>query len=180
AHSTARPGARKLALMLTDGLPTFPVGLGSESDPGDVDAALAAANVARRAGIAINTYALGPSALTNPFAATEISRITLGTFLPVQNPGDIVSFLQGTSIANTSSAAARTSARSCRSRAGAKSRPRRRARRTDASAPSSALDRYSADPSTPTRSLSYSAAAMTPTCSRSPARSARNSLAAPG
>ena len=100
AHSTARPGARKLALMLTDGLPTFPVGLGSESDPGDVDAALAAANVARRAGIAINTYALGPSALTNPFAATEISRITLGTFLPVQNPGDIVSFLQGTSFAN--------------------------------------------------------------------------------
>ncbi|HKA15621.1 MAG TPA: hypothetical protein VKH41_11435, partial [Myxococcota bacterium] len=97
---TPRPGARKLALMLTDGLPTFPVGLGSVSDPGDVDAALAAASVAHRAGIAINTYALGPSALDNPFAATEISRITAGTFMPVQNPGDIVSFLQGTSFAN--------------------------------------------------------------------------------
>ena len=100
ARSSARAGARKLVLFLSDGLPTFPVGLGSVSDPGDVEAALAAANVAHRAGIAINTYALGPSALTNPFAATEISRITLGTFLPVQNPGDIVSFLQGTSFAN--------------------------------------------------------------------------------
>jgi hypothetical protein len=100
ARSSARPEARKLVLFLTDGLPTFPVALGSVSDPGDVEAALAAANVAHRAGIAINTYALGPSALTNPFAATEISRITQGTFLPVQNPGDIVSFLQGTSFAN--------------------------------------------------------------------------------
>jgi hypothetical protein len=100
ARSPARPGAKKLVLFLSDGLPTFPVGLGSQSDPGDVEAALAAANLAHRAGITVNTYALGPSALTNPFAATEISRITLGTFLPVQNPGDIVSFLQAASFAD--------------------------------------------------------------------------------
>jgi hypothetical protein len=100
SQSVARPDAKKLVLFLSDGLPTFPIGLGSVSDPGDVEAALAAANVAHRAGIAINTYALGPSALTNPFAATEISRLTLGTFLPVQNPGDIVSFLQGSTFAN--------------------------------------------------------------------------------
>jgi len=48
----------------------------------------------------INTYALGPNALTNPFAATEVARISRGTFLPVQNPGDIISFLQGVSFAN--------------------------------------------------------------------------------
>jgi hypothetical protein len=100
ARSSARPDAKKLVLFLTDGLPTFPIGVGSVSDPGDVEAALAAANVAHRAGIAINTYGLGPSALSNPFTATEISRLTLGTFLPVQNPGDIVSFLSGTSFAN--------------------------------------------------------------------------------
>jgi hypothetical protein len=100
AHSSARADAKKLVLFLTDGLPTFPIGLGSVSDPGDVEAALAAANVAHRAGIAIDTYALGPSATTNPFAATEISRLTLGTFMAVQNPGDIVSFLQGASFAN--------------------------------------------------------------------------------
>ncbi len=99
ARSRARPDARKLVLFLTDGVPTFPVGLGSESDRGDVEAALAAARLARRAGIAVDTYALGPSALTNPFAATEISRITQGTFLGVQNPGDIVSFLPGATFA---------------------------------------------------------------------------------
>jgi hypothetical protein len=100
ARSSARPDAKKVVLFLTDGLPTFPAGLGSVSDPGDVEAALTAAKVAHRAGIAINTYALGPSALTSPFTTTEISRITLGTFLPVQNPGDVVSFLPGMSFAN--------------------------------------------------------------------------------
>lgn len=100
ARSRPRPDAEKLVLFLTDGLPTFPIGMGSVSDPGDIEAAITAARLAHRAGIKVNTYALGPNALTNPYAATEISRITLGTFLPVQNPGDIVSFLQGTSFAN--------------------------------------------------------------------------------
>ena len=100
ARSVARPQAKKVVLFLTDGLPTFPVGAGSTADPGDTEAALAAARLARSAGIAVNTYALGPNALTNPFAATEVARITRGTYMPVQNPGDIVSFLQGTSFAN--------------------------------------------------------------------------------
>lgn len=100
AYSAPRPGATKLVLFLTDGLPTFPAGLGSESDPGDVEAAIAAARLAQRAGIRVNTYALGPAALTNPVAATEVSRITRGTFLPVQNPGDIVAFLQGASFSD--------------------------------------------------------------------------------
>jgi hypothetical protein len=100
SRSAPRPQAKKVVLFLTDGLPTFPVGAGSTADLGDTEAALAAARLAHAAGIAVNTYALGPSALTNPFAATEIARITRGTYMPVQNPGDIVSFLQGTSFAN--------------------------------------------------------------------------------
>jgi len=100
ARSQPRPDARKVVLFLTDGLPTFPIGAGSVADPGDTEAALTAARLAHRAGITVNTYSLGPNALTNPFAATEIARITVGTFMPVQNPGDIVSFLQGTSFAN--------------------------------------------------------------------------------
>jgi Mg-chelatase subunit ChlD len=100
ARSVPRPQSKKVVLFLTDGLPTFPVGAGSTADPGDTEAALAAARLAHSAGITVNTYALGPSALTNPFAATEIARITRGTYMPVQNPGDIVSFLQGTSFAN--------------------------------------------------------------------------------
>ncbi|HEY5658795.1 MAG TPA: vWA domain-containing protein [Myxococcota bacterium] len=100
SRSAARPQAKKVILFLTDGLPTFPVGTGSTADPGDTEAALAAARLAQSAGITVNTYALGPPALTNPYAATEIARVTQGTYLPVQNPGDIVSFLQGTSFAN--------------------------------------------------------------------------------
>ncbi|MEM7413276.1 MAG: vWA domain-containing protein [Myxococcota bacterium] len=100
ARSAPRVGTQKLVLFLTDGVPTFPIGLGSESDPGDVQAAVAAARLAERAGVTVNTYALGPKALTNPFAATEIARITGGTFLPVQKPGDIVSFLQAASFAD--------------------------------------------------------------------------------
>lgn len=100
ARSQPRPDAKRVILFLTDGLPTFPIGVGSVSDPGDIEAALTAARLAHKAGITVNTYALGPNALTNPFAATEVARITLGNYLPVQNPGNIVSFLQGVSFAN--------------------------------------------------------------------------------
>jgi Mg-chelatase subunit ChlD len=100
AQSQPRQEAHRVVLFLTDGVPTFPIGVGSVSDPGDIEAALTAARLAHKAGITVNTYALGPQALTNPYAATEIARITLGNFLPVQNPGNIVSFLQGVSFAN--------------------------------------------------------------------------------
>jgi len=100
ARSEPRPNAKKVVLFLTDGLPTFPIGSGSVADAGDTEAALNAARLAHKARVTVNTYALGPNALTNPIAATEIARITLGTFLPVQNPGDIISFLQGVTFAN--------------------------------------------------------------------------------
>jgi hypothetical protein len=100
ARSQPRPAAKKVVLFLTDGLPTFPIGTGSVPDPGDTEAALSAARLAHKAGITINTYALGPNALTNPIAATEMARISLGNFLPVRNPGDIISFLQGVTFAN--------------------------------------------------------------------------------
>jgi len=98
--SKARPDTKKVVLFLTDGLPTFPIGTGSMPDAGDTEAALSAARLAHKAGITVNTYALGPNALTNPLAATEMARITLGNFLPVRNPGDIISFLSGVSFAN--------------------------------------------------------------------------------
>ena len=87
-------------LLLTDGVPTFPFGLATSADPEDIEAAIGAARLARRAGISINTFALGQMALVSPFALSEISRITLGTFTAVRNPGDIVGFLQGVSFAN--------------------------------------------------------------------------------
>jgi hypothetical protein len=100
ARSGARPEAKKVILFLTDGAPTLPTGRGNRIDPGDSEAAVRAAQVAHRAGITINTYALGPGALTYPEVVTEMARVSLGTFTPVQNPGDIIMLLQGVSFAN--------------------------------------------------------------------------------
>jgi hypothetical protein len=100
ARSVPRPGARKVILFLTDGIPTLPVGKGSVVDPGDDEAALRAAQLAQQAGIAINTYAMGPLALQYPRVVTEMARMTLGTYTPVQSPGDIVTLLQGVSFAD--------------------------------------------------------------------------------
>lgn len=92
--------ARKVVLFLTDGTPTLPIGKGNVADRGDVEAAVNAARLAHKAGILINTYALGPGALNYPIALTEMARVTLGQYTPVQNPGDIVVLLQGVSFAN--------------------------------------------------------------------------------
>jgi hypothetical protein len=100
ARSAPRPGARKVMLFLTDGIPTLPVGKGNVVDPGDDEAALRAAQLAHSAGISINTYAMGPLALQYPRVVTEMARMTLGTYTPVQSPGDIVTLLQGVSFAD--------------------------------------------------------------------------------
>jgi von Willebrand factor type A domain-containing protein len=100
SQSPPRPNARKIMLFLTDGIPTFPIGKGIVMDPGDIDAALNAARLAHTAGITINTYGLGPEALADQRTVTEMARITLGTYTPVKNPGDIVAILQGVSFAN--------------------------------------------------------------------------------
>ena len=100
AGSSPRRRSKKIVLFLTDGVPTFPIGKGSVADPGDTEAAVQAALLAHEAGITVNTYALGPSALSYPLAATEMSRVTVGTYTPVQNPGDIIAVLQGVSFAN--------------------------------------------------------------------------------
>ncbi len=100
ARSAPRPEAKKVILFLTDGAPTLPSGRGNQIDPGDSEAAVRAAQVAHRAGISINTYALGQGALTYPQVVTEMARVSLGTYTPVQNPGDIIMLLQGVSFAN--------------------------------------------------------------------------------
>ena len=100
AKSAPRPGAKKVILFLTDGVPTLPVGKGADEDAGDQEAALRAAKLAHGAGIVINTYALGVNALRYPKVATEMARITAGTYTPVQNPADIVTLLGGVTFAD--------------------------------------------------------------------------------
>src|SRR5262245_53952356 len=100
AVSAPRAEARKVMLFLTDGIPTLPVGKGNQEDPGDDEAALRAAQLAHQAGISINTYALGPAALQYPRVVTEMARMTLGTYTPVQSPGDLGPLPQGVSFAD--------------------------------------------------------------------------------
>ncbi len=100
ARSEPRKDSKGVILFLTDGIPTFPIGRAEDSDAGDVEAALNAARLAHQAGVTVHTFAVGPDALTNPVAATEMARVTLGTFTPVRNPGDIIAVLQGVSFAN--------------------------------------------------------------------------------
>jgi len=100
AQSKPRPEAKKVVQFLTDGVPTFPFGLAASADPEDTEAAIGAARLARKAGITINTFALGRHALASPVAAIEMARLTVGTYTPVRNPGEILAFLQGISFAN--------------------------------------------------------------------------------
>jgi hypothetical protein len=100
ARSQPRPEAKKVVLFLTDGLPTFPIGKGTVIDPGDKEAALRAAELARSAGISINTYALGPEALKFNDVTTEIARVTRGQYTPVQSPDDVIALLAGTTFSD--------------------------------------------------------------------------------
>ncbi len=100
ALSLPRARAKRVILFLSDGSPTLPVGKGNRVDEGDKEAAIRAAKLARQAGISINTYALGAQALRYPKVMTEMSRITVGTFTPVQRPGQIITLLQGITFAN--------------------------------------------------------------------------------
>ena len=100
AKSTSRPDAKRVALFLTDGMPTLPFGTGNVTEPGDVEAAVRAAQVAQKAGIVINTYAMGVEALRYPEAVTKVAQVTRGTYTPVQRPGDIGAILQGVTFAS--------------------------------------------------------------------------------
>ena len=100
AQSQVRPKARRLLQFLTDGVPTFPYGRGDAPDPEDTEEAIRAARLAHKAGLTINSFAIGRYALEFPVAATEMARLTGGAYTPVRNPGEILAFLSSVSFAN--------------------------------------------------------------------------------
>lgn len=93
--SMPRKEAKKVVLMMTDGIPTFPVGSATTSDPEDIRAAVSAAMVAGRFGIQVHTFALGREALSEPYTAKEVARVSGGRFTPVPDSGDIITVLPG-------------------------------------------------------------------------------------
>ena len=85
------PDREKVVLFFTDGKPTLPY-WGFEAD--NVRAVLRSAESARRDGIRIHSFAIGPDALSGPIAALEMARATGGFFTPVRHPGDLRSLVQ--------------------------------------------------------------------------------------
>ena len=83
-----RPDAQRLILLLTDGIPTFPVG-NTASDSEDKILAISAAHVAFEGGIRIYAYGMGMEVLSEPFALEETARISGGRYIPLSHPADI-------------------------------------------------------------------------------------------
>jgi hypothetical protein len=95
--SRSDPESEKIVLFFTDGWPTLPH-WGSESS--NVRAVLQSAQRARRAGIRIHSFAIGPEALAGPISTVEMAAITEGVFTPVRHPGRLVRFIEGVSFAH--------------------------------------------------------------------------------
>jgi hypothetical protein len=101
---SADPESTKLILFFTDGQPTLPY---LASEPGNVGAVQAAADRARRAGVRIHSFAIGPEALEGPVAAVEMAGITDGLFTPVPDPGRLSEFVDAMPLAGVEELAVR-------------------------------------------------------------------------
>jgi Mg-chelatase subunit ChlD len=97
-QSERRTDAVKVQFLLTDGLPTLPIGGGKRSSPEDANLAINAARIAGKAGIKIHVFALGEEALSYPRAAVGIAQESGGIFTPVVRPADILGVLENISV----------------------------------------------------------------------------------
>lgn len=98
------PDSTKLILFFTDGQPTLPY---LTSETGNVGAVRVAADRARRAGVRIHSFAIGPEALEGPVAAVEMAAITRGLFTPVPDPGRLSEFVEAMRLAEVEEVTAR-------------------------------------------------------------------------
>lgn len=90
--------SEKIVLFLTDGQPTLPYGPGADAE--NVRAVLRAADRARKAGVRVHTFAIGPEALSGPVSTVEMAARTEGYFTPVRSPGDLVDVVETVNFAN--------------------------------------------------------------------------------
>ena len=97
SQSTADPNSEKLVFFFTDGRPTLPY---ARFEAENVRAVLRAANRARRSGVRIHSFAIGPEALDHPMAVVEMALRTDGYFTPVRHPGDLVDVVEEVNFAN--------------------------------------------------------------------------------
>jgi hypothetical protein len=88
--SEKRPDAIKIQLLLTDGLPSLPIGEGKRSTPEDTSLAINAARMSGKAGIKVHVFGLGREVVGFPYAATGIARESGGTYIPLLRPADLL------------------------------------------------------------------------------------------
>jgi hypothetical protein len=86
AYSTAREDARRIIMFMTDGQPNLPI---QNADLQNAKMAIERATRARKFGIRVDTYALGPEALNEPLVTVEMALVTGGVFTPVVRPADL-------------------------------------------------------------------------------------------
>jgi hypothetical protein len=98
ALSDPDPTSEKIVLFFTDGQPTLPYYEGSETE--NNRAVLRASHRARRAGVRIHAFAIGPEALAGPVSTVGMASITDGQFTPVRHPGLLMNVVEGVSFAN--------------------------------------------------------------------------------
>ncbi|HKJ23216.1 MAG TPA: VWA domain-containing protein [Myxococcota bacterium] len=91
ALSQTDADAEKLVLFFTDGQPTLPY---ESMEKPNIEAVFRAAERARRGGIKIHSFALGPDALEGPIATVEMAARTHGYFTPVRDPGDLIQVVE--------------------------------------------------------------------------------------
>jgi hypothetical protein len=97
AYSEPRENARRVMIFLTDGTPTLPL---EASHNENARMAISQARKAAKAGIRIDTYAIGESALAEPVVAVEMASVTQGVFTPVRDPRDLRTVFEEVSFAD--------------------------------------------------------------------------------
>jgi hypothetical protein len=91
AYSKPQKGSQKIMIFLSDGMPTLPL---EQSMHQNRRLAIEAANKASKFGIRIDTYGIGPEALSQPVVVVEMARVTNGIFTPVLQPRDLQSIFE--------------------------------------------------------------------------------------
>lgn len=94
AVSRRRPGAQRVMMFLTDGIPTLPYQLSSRESAAR---AIEVARMAAKHDVRIHTYAIGRQATRQPLVPLEAARVTGGAFVPVEDPRDLRSAIAAAS-----------------------------------------------------------------------------------
>ncbi len=100
ATSDARDGVRRVILFMTDGQPNLPVRWSSREN---ARLAIEGAQRAARAGVRVDTFAIGARALEDPLVTVEMARVSDGLYTAVEDPRTLVAVFEDVRFVDVSS-----------------------------------------------------------------------------